>query len=305
MEEFTTERVTFYSGSYALVGVVFRPAGSPPAGDGRRPGIVLCQGFGGFKEGTPPALAACLANDGYVVLTFDYRGFGESEGPRGRLDPFSQVDDVRNGLTYLQTRDDVDGDRLGLYGTSFGGGLVSYAAALDERALATVATVPVTHGEDWLRSLRRNWEFEDLVDEMAEDRRQRVLTGQSRLVDKYHIMVPDLQTESYYAKVVAENPELAHAQLTMESPELIMRFRPVDVAAQIAPRALLVIAAERDVLVRPTQAIALYEQADEPKRLVVLPQVNHFTVYQEGTREGVMALAADWYAEHLGGGGVA
>lgn len=301
MQKFETERVTFYSGGYALSGVVFKPTESTPPGG--FPGIVLCQGFGGFKEGTPPPLAAYLAGVGYFVLTLDYRGFGESEGPRGRLDPFAQVDDIRNGLTYLETRDEVDSDRLGLYGTSFGGGLVTYAASLDERALATVATVPVTHGEDWLRSLRRNWEFEEFLDEMAEDRRQRVLTGESRLVDKYHIMVPDPRTESYYADVVAKEPELAHAKLTMESPELIMRFRPVDVAAQISPRALLVIAAERDVLVRPTQATNLYERAEEPKKLVVLPEVNHFTVYQEGTREQVMALAADWYAKFLVAGG--
>lgn len=300
MEKFTTERITFYSESYALAGVVF----APPGGDDTpRPGIVLCQGFGGFKEGTPPPLAAYLAGEGYVVLTFDYRGFGESEGPRGRLDPFAQVDDVRNGLTYLETRSDVDPFRLGLYGTSFGGGLVTYGAATDERVRCTVATVPVTHGEDWLRSLRRNWEFEDLLDEMAEDRRQRVRTGTSRLVDKYHIMVPDPRTESYYAAEVEKNPSLAHAQLTMESPELIMRFRPVDVAAQISPRALMVIAAERDVLVPPSQAVDLYERAREPKQLVVLPEVNHFTVYQEGTREQVMALACSWYAQHMGDAG--
>ena len=297
MDGFKTERVTFYSGGYALSGVMFLPPDDVT--NRSRAGIVLCQGFGGFKEGTPPTLAAYLARQGFVVLTFDYRGFGESEGPRGRLDPFGQVEDVRNGLTYLETRDDVDPDRLGLYGTSFGGALVSYAAAVDQRAKATVATVPVANGERWLRSLRRNWEFEDFLDEIAEDRRQRVLTGQSRLVEKYHVMVPDPRTLEYYEQEVRHNPNLAHAQLTLESPDLIMQFKPDEMASLIAPRAFMVIGAERDVLVRPTEAVSLYDNAREPKRLVVLPNVNHFTVYKEGVREEVMALATEWYETHM------
>ena len=298
MATFETEAVTFYSAGYKMSGVVFRP-GDTQEGGPPRAGIVLCQGFGGFKEGTPPKLAAYLATAGYLVLTFDYRGFGESEGPRGRLDPFGQVDDIRNGLTYLETRADVDSTRLGLYGTSFGGALVSYAAAMDHRVGCTVATVPVSHGEQWLRSLRRNWEFEEFLDEIAEDRRQRVLTGKSRLVPKYHVMVPDPRTTEYYEEVVRRDPSLAHADLTLESPELIMRFRPVEVAHLIAPRPLLVIAAERDVLVHPSQATSLYEHAREPKSLVVLSDINHFTVYQDGTREQVMGLAANWYGQHL------
>lgn len=300
-EAVRTSTCTFYaSPGYQLSGIVYRPAGDRPA---PLPGVVLCQGFGGFKEGTPPTLATHLAANGYVVLSFDYRGFGESEGPRGRLDPFGQVQDVRDAITYLAGLEDVDGSRIGLYGTSFGGALVSYTAAVDARAKSVVATVPVSHGERWLRSLRRHWEFEEFLDELEEDRRERVLTGRSRLVEKYHIMVPDPQTTEYYAEVVRQQPQLAHAQITLESVERIMEFRPVDVAHLISPRPLLVIAAERDILVRPEQATSLYEAAREPKRLVTMPGVNHFTVYKPPVREQVMDLAVDWFDTHMPGEG--
>lgn len=296
-EAVTISACTFFtSPGYELSGLVYRPAGdrSPTL-----PGIVLCQGFGGFKEGTPPTLATHVAAKGYVVLSFDYRGFGESEGPRGRLDPFGQVQDIRDAMTYLADLDDVDGSRIGLYGTSFGGALVSYAAAVDDRAKSVVATVPVSHGERWLRSLRRHWEFEEFLDELEVDRHERVLSGRSRLVDKYHIMVPDPQTEEYYAEVVRKEPNLSHAQITLESVERIMEFHPVDVAHLISPRPLLIIAAERDILVKPSEATNLYEAAREPKRLITMPGVNHFTVYQPPVREEVMDLATEWFDAHM------
>lgn len=299
IDDVPQEPVRFHtSPGHELAGVIYRPpTGERP--EGGWPGIVLCQGFGGFKEGTPPTLAAHLARNGYLVLSFDYRGFGESEGPRGRLDPFGQVQDVRDAMSLLEFHPEVDASRLGLYGTSFGGALVTYTAAVDERPRAVVATVPVAHGERWLRSLRRNWEFEEFLDELEADRRERLTTGISRLVDKYHIMVPDPLTDEYYAEVVRKQPSLAHAQITLESVERIMEFRPVDVVHRIAPRPLLVIAAERDILVRPTEAISLYECAGEPKRLVTMPGVNHFTVYKAPVREQVMDLAVAWFDEHL------
>lgn len=296
-EAVTRRTVSFFtSPGYELSAVLYEPADAVAP---RSPGVVLCQGFGGFKEGTPPALATHLATHGYTVLTFDYRGFGESEGPRGRLDPFGQVQDIRDAITYLGDLDGVDETRIGLYGTSFGGALVTYVTAMDDRVESVVATVPVSHGERWLRSLRRHWEFEEFLDEIAEDRHERVRTGTSRLVEKYHIMVPDPQTTEYYAEVVREEPSLAHAQITLESVERIMEFRPVDVAHRISPRPLLVIAAERDILVEPSEAVNLHASAREPKRLITMPGINHFTVYQSGVREEVMNLAVDWFDTHM------
>jgi len=62
-----------------------------------------------------------LTESGYAVLAFDYRGFGESEGERGRLVPAEQMTDIRNAVTYMQTLGEVDPERIGLWGTSFGG----------------------------------------------------------------------------------------------------------------------------------------------------------------------------------------
>src|SRR5215510_1863443 len=93
--------VTFYSEGYKLVGDVYAPDGLTP--DDRRAGIVLCHGYTGVKDLYLPDNARVLTEAGYIVLTFDYKGWGESAGPRSRLAPYSRVYDVQAALTFLGT----------------------------------------------------------------------------------------------------------------------------------------------------------------------------------------------------------
>lgn len=53
---------------------------------------------------------------GFVVLSIDYRWFGESEGePRGRPQPPDQVGDARNGISDLESRPEVAAGSMGLW----------------------------------------------------------------------------------------------------------------------------------------------------------------------------------------------
>jgi alpha-beta hydrolase superfamily lysophospholipase len=70
-----TEDTTFITGSGVRLSARYF---LPPESRRRDAGIVFCHGFGGVKEVTPPGLADRLAQYGYTVLTFDYRGFGAS-----------------------------------------------------------------------------------------------------------------------------------------------------------------------------------------------------------------------------------
>ena len=112
--------------------------------------------------------AGCLQRAGYVVLTVDYRTFGESEGePRGQLFLLNESEDYRNALSYLETRDEVDPARIGIWGTSFGGAIVIYTGAIDRRAKAVVAQVPVVNGRRWMSALRTSDLWLELLDKKA------------------------------------------------------------------------------------------------------------------------------------------
>ena len=164
--------ISFFSEGSRLIGNLFLPAGMQPGEE--RPGIVLCHGFTGVRQLTLPEYARRFAEADFLALIFDYRGFGESEGPKWRLLPLEQVDDIRNALTWLAAQPEVDPQRMGLWGTSFRGAHVPYVAGIDTRVKAAVAQVGFDTGERFLLSVRSESERADLQRQLEEDRRLRV-----------------------------------------------------------------------------------------------------------------------------------
>ena len=118
---------SFYSEGFKLDGDLFFPVDLKNGET--RSGIVLCHGYTGVKDLYLPDTAVALNQAGYVVLTFDYKGWGKSEGQRSRLAPFSRMADVLAALTFLGIQPEVKKDSLGIYGTSYGCATVVYAAA--------------------------------------------------------------------------------------------------------------------------------------------------------------------------------
>ena len=93
--------VKFFSEGVRMEGDLFLPDGLK-AGE-RRPGIVLCHGFTGIRSVILGDYAKVFVEAGFVALTFDYRGFGGSEGTKWRLIPLEQIDDIRNAVSFFET----------------------------------------------------------------------------------------------------------------------------------------------------------------------------------------------------------
>ncbi len=289
-------RVTFFSDGIQLVGYLYLPPDFQE--DQRRSAVLVCHGFGAHQARFLPEIAEHLAAQGHVVMMFDYRGFGESEGPRWRMIPLEQVADIRNALTFLSMQPSVDPDRIGLYGTSFGGANVVYAAAEDSRVQCVVSTVGVGNGARWLRSLRREWEWRDFLGELEEDRETRVTTGKSRVVGRLHIMTPDPDTAAAAEWAQERFPESC-SDLPLETAQAVVDFHPDRMAHLISPRPVLFIVAGRDVLVANDITRELYDLAGEPKGWTVVPGARHYDVYSPPAFGVVMKAASDWYAQHL------
>src|SRR6516164_9803838 len=97
--------VTFYSEGVNLAGDLFLPADIKPGE--RRAGIVLCHGYTGVRSIYLPDNARVLAEAGYVVQTFDYKGWGDSDGAKTRLASYSRVADVQAALTFMGAQPEV------------------------------------------------------------------------------------------------------------------------------------------------------------------------------------------------------
>jgi alpha-beta hydrolase superfamily lysophospholipase len=290
------QSVSFYSEGVRLDGDLFLPD-YLRSGE-KRAGIVLCHGYTGVKDLYLPDNAAVLNQAGYVVLTFDYKGWGKSEGARSRLAPFSRVADVQAAITFLGLQPQCDKQRIGIYGTSYGCATVVFVAAIDERVKCTVGVVGMGHGGRWMRSVRRPDEWFDLLAVAEGDREHRVLTGESRFVPREEILLPDRQSAELAAKARAANPN-AVGQIPLEYIDETLSFHPEWVVDKIAPRPLLLIAAGDDRLVPPEECRALYDRAGEPRKLVVLPGVGHYEVYAKPAFDAVMRETTAWFRQHL------
>ncbi|MEK5479626.1 alpha/beta hydrolase [Paenibacillus sp. FSL R5-0407] len=102
----------------------------------RVPLVVICHGFVGSRIGVDRLFvktARDLANEGYLVVRFDYIGCGESSGEYGREGIDSMIAQTRAVLDYALSIGDIDPTRVTLIGHSLGGAVALLTAARDRR----------------------------------------------------------------------------------------------------------------------------------------------------------------------------
>lgn len=161
MEGFDKRSFSLFSEGTRIAADLFTPHGVRPASGW--PAILLCHGWGGLKEHLN-VYARRFAAAGYMALTFDYRGWGESDGRiiatadapplleageitmtvrvlREIVDPIDQVADIRTCLSALAAEAEVDAARIAIWGSSFGGGHAVWIAGNDDRIRCAVAQI--------------------------------------------------------------------------------------------------------------------------------------------------------------------
>ena len=112
-----------------------------PDTPGPRPAVMLFHGIGGNRQSID-AVASRFADHGYIALTSDFRGHGQSGGFFTALGPRELLDVARLRESWLPTHAPVDGDKVGAWGISLGGGAVfnSLVGGVPWAAVVTVET---------------------------------------------------------------------------------------------------------------------------------------------------------------------
>lgn len=297
------ETVRFVSQGVTCVADLLLPEGADERGPW--PGLIIGRGFGGVRAANVRE-AVHFARAGYVVFSIDYRTFGESEGePRAQAFPLAHVEDFRNAISYLQTRPEVDPARIGLWGTSFAGGVVLYAAAVDRRVKAVAAQMPIVHGRRWLRSLRTPEQWEMLLAALDADRERRYRGESSRMIplsghyDELCAMpTGDRNMAAHFVTLKRTFPTWRE-DVTLESVERVLELDVIGVLDQIAPRAACLITAAGVDHVHPLDQIQeAYARCLEPRRLVLLPYDGLDLRFEPGWSAALDA-AIEWLDLHL------
>lgn len=263
-----------------------------PQGPGPHPAVVLSHGFSALKVMGLDPVARALAEAGFVAVAYDHRNYGTSGGSvRHESDPWQQVHDMRDVITWVAARDDVDASRIGLWGTSYAGGHVLTATALDRRVAAVVSQVPLVRGnatyEAWVPERAR----ERFAGRLVEDRAARARGEAPQTVKA---ATPGSETEEW---VLATDDGTYANEVTLRSFELLREYEPEAFIARIAPTPLLMVIATNDTQTPTAWQREAFALAGEPKQLVEL-DCRHYDPYLSFLEPAVDA-ARSWFVTHL------
>ncbi|WP_280396338.1 alpha/beta hydrolase [Nocardia brasiliensis] len=270
----TCRPVPFYSNRSRLDADLHLPDGGVAASP--LPVIVAASGYQGLKVIHPERFARAFCPLGYAVLAFDYRGFGESEGERGRLAPQDWVEDVRAAVDRVALEPDIDTHRIALVGWGLGGGVVIGEAAHDPRVRAVACLNGIADGNRATRNMHDHISWSTLLDRISLDRGHRATAGRSEITSPWDIvrLDRDTRTNTYVGQELYKARGFGSG-VNLESADLLLRFRPERDVGRLAGRPLLIVHGARNELHRPEEAHSLYHHAAAPKKLVFLEGAGH------------------------------
>jgi fermentation-respiration switch protein FrsA (DUF1100 family) len=289
-------------------GVTLRGWHYVPAGiDAKTPTIVMAHGYSAVKEMYLDRFAEAFAQAGLASLVFDNRNFGASDGtPRQEIDPWAQVRDYRDAITFAQTLDATDPDRIGIWGSSYSGGHVLVVGAIDRRVKCVVSQVPLISGHENARRLVRADFIAGFVRMFEADRRARYAGEVPAMVPVVSAdpagpaALPTADSYAWFTDTAKLRAPAWKNEVTLRSVELFTEYEPGTYIGFISPTPLLMVVALKDHLTVADQALSAYERALAPKRLVTLSG-GHFDAYVKSFEEASQP-ACDWFVEHLAAG---
>jgi len=276
----------------------------PDKARGRVPTIVMAHGFSAVKENYLDKYAEVYSGAGLGALVFDNRNFGASDGnPRQHIDPWRQIADYRDAITYACNLSDVDGDRIGIWGSSYSGAHVLVVGALDRRVKCVVAQVPLVSGHRNARRLIRADMIAPVQGMFVEDRKARYAgkpPGTIAVVSNDPTVpcaLPTPDSYEWFTETAKLRAPAWRNEVTLQSVELFTEYEPGAYIEYISPTPLLMVIASDDHLTVSDEAIAAYNRALEPKKLALL-RGGHFDAYVKDFAASSGA-ARDWFAQHL------
>lgn len=276
----------------------------PDTGTGPFPTVVIAHGYSAVKEMYLDSFAEVFARAGLASIVYDHRNFGASDGlPRQEIDPILQIRGYRDAITYAQSLSQTDANRIGVWGSSYSGAHALVVAAQDRRVKAVVSQVPLISGHDNARRLIRADYITGFQALCEEDRRQRYAghaPAMSPVVAEDPAAPSALPTADSWAWFTKTHQDRAPSwknEVTLRSIEMFLDYEPGAHIAHISPTPLLMIVGLTDHLTAADQALAAYERALEPKRLLTL-KGGHFDAYTQDF-DAASGAACQWFSEHL------
>jgi uncharacterized protein len=256
------KKVEFFSDGLKLKGSYYYPDQFNE--NKQYPAIIINSGYQGFNEFYPKLFAEKLTQKGYLCFGFDYRGFADSEGEKGRVVLDEQVRDIQHAISYISAHENVDSTKIGLIGWGMGASNVIHAAAKDKRVNGVAGLNGFYHGERWLKSIHSYVEFVEIEKALEVDRKVRAATGRSQFADTFIHYPLDPSTKDYVENELASVYGFGHETQLLFT-DSILETNAENVVADISPVPLFIGHGKHNLLHPNSESVSLYQKAESPK----------------------------------------
>lgn len=279
-----SETVKFNSCGETCVGVLTMPKNAK----GDVPLVIMAGGWCYTKEIVMPHYAESFHELGCATLRFDYRNFGESSGePRQHIDPWGQIEDYRNALTFAESLPGIDKKRTGVWGISYSGGHVLIVAAIDSRVAFAISTIPVVDGFQTMRRCHGETRFAQLNKLLLDDRRGRQQGKPGGYMPMSSLKPFDELSAWPFPHVYTgfegikknEAPRHEHRN-TIESVELLLNYKVSPFAQRIVETPVLMTLAAGDNITSADLEAETFNAITNPNKVFASVQgVDHMSLY--------------------------
>ncbi len=263
------------------------------SGDGvARPTIVMSHGLSGIFAMDLPFYADHFVKRGFTCFMYDHRNWGLSSGwPRCETDPWRQISDMREAISFVRQRPEVHSEKIGLWGTSYSGGHVLTVGALDMRVTCIVSQVPLISGsrtfEKWIPEEKKK-EFLERIMKDLNSRAEGAIpqTTKAALVGS--------ETEEWVKSSDIRNRYVN--QITLRTFDLMRTYEPLQFVNMIEKPVALIVAKE-DTQTPVEWQVEAFEKIRATKKLYPI-EGRHYDVYGK-YKQAAAEAASEWFSLYL------
>lgn len=256
--------------------------------------ILMCHGFAGIQDLFFPQYAAKFSEEGFDVVTFDYNGFGESEGT-AEIVPNNQIQDILNMILYLKRDESLQGNKLLLWGSSLGGLYVLKLAVLTKDIAGVYAQITFANG---LRNNTLGLEEEGIEKyiHQIENIKYKEIRENKKLLLPLKRLLSDEQSKEFLENYKEVFPELMATKLSLSTIKHINELSVDNDLASIHVPVLLG-KAIKDKVNSPMEMNFIYEHLTADKKLLEF-DCGHYEIYVGDIFEQGVQEQIHWF-EHI------
>lgn len=240
------------------------------------PIVIVCSGFTGLKHIHPERFARALTPKGFTTFGFDYRGFGESEGPRGKVLLEEQARDIANAVAFVSERANLTACKIVLAGWGMAGGLIFDAFKINPNIDGLVAMNGFYDAKRVQKALRGEKGWRAFVDFMAFERCRLTRGGEAHGINPFvsiHWIRSAVNTK-YVNNVLRKNTDYGVTSALTFADSLIS-FNPEANLEGFENTPLLIAYSADNALHPVTEPESLYTKYPGPKALFLLEVGGH------------------------------